>query len=568
MALQYGLNNAVDFESSKIVSFASVLSRTAGQPMDKSQLWYPLDGKTGLERAQEYAKTASAYVGQELAVIDVVYDSDETTVKSTSVKFYGIQDAEGTLKELGAAVLGDNASIAVAEDGKIGLYGFGNALAGTLPQVKQLEGGSKVIEWVPISSIVEGDGNSITTLTAGDNSLEITNSATDGFEGYKYSIKAKIAQKDDNILQVAGDGLYVPRPEQTDYSITVSTDSPESTSVKHYVFKQNGAEIAHIDIPKDLVVQSGSVVVADEEDVANDASVVSGDTYIKLVIANQDKPIYIAAKSLVDIYTGEASSTATVTISADNKISVAAKISAEAGNSLVAKTDGLYVNAPTIPNISVQDGDAETPEEDTVTVLTGLTPSGHSIATKRSKAATVAYVDKKVGEIVVPTIPDVSIEAKTAIADSSEDSIAVIVGLSASGHKITPSTQKVATAAALAAVKSTASDLTTRVTTIEDNSNKNIENLVTGDDAGQLNIEKGAQVNKIESVVMPDQTLAISNKSVSIPLATAERVGVVKSSTAVNQISYSDGIGEVNSLSTDKLVQGTQTLVLDGGAID
>lgn len=123
MALQYGLNNAVDFESSKIVSFASVLSRTAGQPMDKSQLWYPLNGKTGYERACEYAATASAYVGQELAVVDVVYEEDGTTVKSTSVKFYGIQDAEGTLKELGAVPVGDESTIEVDGDGKISLKG-------------------------------------------------------------------------------------------------------------------------------------------------------------------------------------------------------------------------------------------------------------------------------------------------------------------------------------------------------------------------------------------------------------------------------------------------------------
>ena len=123
MALQYGLNNAVDFASSKIVSFASVLSRTAGQPMDKSQLWYPLDGKTGYERAAEYAATTSAYVGQELAVVDVVYEEDGKTVKSTSVKFYGIQDAAGTLKELGAIPVGDNKSVVVSAEGTISLKG-------------------------------------------------------------------------------------------------------------------------------------------------------------------------------------------------------------------------------------------------------------------------------------------------------------------------------------------------------------------------------------------------------------------------------------------------------------
>ena len=103
MALQYGLNNAVDFASSKIMMFASVYSRTMGQPMDKTQLWYPLDGKTALARAQEYAASASAYVGQELAVIDVEYEEDGKTVKNTTAKIYVIQDAAGNLQELGQA---------------------------------------------------------------------------------------------------------------------------------------------------------------------------------------------------------------------------------------------------------------------------------------------------------------------------------------------------------------------------------------------------------------------------------------------------------------------------------
>ena len=103
MALQYGLNNAVDFSSDRLMMFASVYNRTLGQPMDKTQLWYPLNGKTALERAKEYAASASAFVGQEIAVVDVTYEEDGKTVKSTKAKIYVIQDAEGNLEELGSA---------------------------------------------------------------------------------------------------------------------------------------------------------------------------------------------------------------------------------------------------------------------------------------------------------------------------------------------------------------------------------------------------------------------------------------------------------------------------------
>lgn len=570
MALQYGLNNAIDFASSKLVSFASVLTRTAGQPMDKSSLWYPLDGKTGFERAQEYAASSSAYVGQELAVIDVEYEADETTVKTTSVKFYGIQDAQGTLKELGSSVLADNASIAVGEDGKIALYGFGEALEGALPQVKTV-GSSKIINWVPISSIVEGDGNSVTTLTALDNSLEITESHDENFEGYKYSAKVKISKKEDNLLSLTEDGLYANTPATTDYTLTVSTESPEDTIAKHYVFTQNGQQVAHIDIPKDMVIQSGEVVTATEADKSNDSSVVVGETYIRMTIVNQEKPIYIAAKDLVDIYTGEASATATVTISADNKISTAVKISAESGNSLVAKDDGLYVNAPSVPDITIEAGEnTPVPTADTVPVIGALTASGHTITTKSIDVATAAYVDKKVGEIVIPDIPVITVAKQKALEDSVEDSVVAVVGLEADEHTITPSTQKVASSAGLAALKDAINGtggIAERLAALENNQTKTITDIVTGSDDDQLGIEAGAQVNKIESIVMPDQKLDITEKSVSIPLATADKAGVVKTSTTVNTISFAEGIGTINGLSTDKLVQGKMTLVLDGGSV-
>lgn len=142
MAKLYGLNNAVDFAAKNLINFTSIFARSAGQPLDKTAIWYPAyvntedswnvvasddanaTYKTGFERAAQYAATPAAYVGQELAVIDVVYEEDGETVKSTSVKFYGIQDDAGTLKELGAIPVGDESTIVVAADGTISLKGI------------------------------------------------------------------------------------------------------------------------------------------------------------------------------------------------------------------------------------------------------------------------------------------------------------------------------------------------------------------------------------------------------------------------------------------------------------
>lgn len=57
-------------------------------------------------------------------------------------------------------------------------------------------------------------------------------------------------------------------------------------------------------LPKDMVVSGGEVRKATEADKEKDASVVVGEEYIILTIANSETVLYIPAKSLVDAYTG------------------------------------------------------------------------------------------------------------------------------------------------------------------------------------------------------------------------------------------------------------------------
>lgn len=52
---------------------------------------------------------------------------------------------------------------------------------------------------------------------------------------------------------------------------------------------------------------------------------------------------FVSLEALIDTVTGEATATATTTVSDDNKISVAVNVSAEEGNSVIVKADGIYV---------------------------------------------------------------------------------------------------------------------------------------------------------------------------------------------------------------------------------
>ena len=78
----------------------------------------------------------------------------------------------------------------------------------------------------------------------------------------------------------------------------------------------------------------------------------------------------------------------------------------------------------------------------------------------------------------------------------------------------------------------------------------------------------GAQANVIESISTPDGALAISNKNVALPLATASKVGLVKGTVAENGVAVAaDGTMSVNSINVNKLVQTEgEWLILNGGS--
>lgn len=77
------------------------------------------------------------------------------------------------------------------------------------------------------------------------------------------------------------------------------------------------------------------------------------------------------------------------------------------------------------------------------------------------------------------------------------------------------------------------------------NNNRNILNALLGTEEGS--IQK-----------------TITNAIENLPVATAKKAGVVKTSDEI--IVTADGALEISTISVDKLVQGTKTLVLTGGS--
>lgn len=101
----------------------------------------------------------------------------------------------------------------------------------------------------------------------------------------------------------------------TGSTVTLSSSTEDDSILKKYTIYQGGKSVGDINIPKDLVVTSGEVIK-----VTADAPVTGLEegTYLKLTIANQEAPVYINVKDLVDVYSGSDS----VEISEGNVVSV------------------------------------------------------------------------------------------------------------------------------------------------------------------------------------------------------------------------------------------------------
>lgn len=133
---------------------------------------------------------------------------------------------------------------------------------------------------------------------------------------------------------------YVKNGTDTDVAVSGVVVEPtydaETRTLTLPVTKADGTtENVVMSLGKDLVVKSGALDANKEN--------------IVLVLSN-DEEITIPVKSLVDVYTGETTASAVVTVSADNKITAQVRVSTKEGNKLQVieeeGKEGLFVEAP------------------------------------------------------------------------------------------------------------------------------------------------------------------------------------------------------------------------------
>lgn len=234
------------------------------------------------DKAQEEVDALETYVG--------TIPTDEKYADITNVISYVNKKAEETLaaaqggsSETAASVKQQLDNYKSENDTRVGqvedsIAAINNADTGILAQAKEYaDGKDTAIEAAQNAgddAMAEAQ-KKVASVTAADASVTIGGTAT------APTVAAKLSADADNALELAEDGLKVVIPAAAEYSIVKAADSGDYAAV--YNLTKDGAIVGtSINIPKDMVVKSGSVVNDEIVLVLNDEAA----TEIKIPVAS------------------------------------------------------------------------------------------------------------------------------------------------------------------------------------------------------------------------------------------------------------------------------------------
>ena len=163
--------------------------------------------------------------------------------------------------------------------------------------------------WEQIKSRLD---TKLESVTASDASIAVSGAGLDK------SLAVNISATAGNALSLKSDGLYVEIPTAAEYTIVRDTSDTAYAAV--YSLQKDGVDVgAAINIPRDMVVQSGAVVT----DPAGQAA----GTYIELTLANatNDK-VYVNVGDLIEYVTSGSTSTDSIVVAVSNDHKVTATI--------------------------------------------------------------------------------------------------------------------------------------------------------------------------------------------------------------------------------------------------
>lgn len=121
------------------------------------------------------------------------------------------------------------------------------------------------------------------------------------------AIGVQLSEEEGNAIELKTDGLFVGAPEAVnvpEYAIEKMAQSSEGAVASYRLKRTLNGDVTYpgdvIDIPKDMVIQSGSLKVVEEANVPYEGAEI-GDPYIDLVLNNATSShIYIPMKGIID----------------------------------------------------------------------------------------------------------------------------------------------------------------------------------------------------------------------------------------------------------------------------
>lgn len=319
MAKQYGKDSAVDFAPSNLMSFGKSFATLNGQPLAKSEVWYD---KAALDA---FALTDAAYVGQEVAYVDV--DNNKVTR-------YVIQ-LDGTLKEGGSSVIGDEKSIVVAEDGTVSLYG----VEGLTLERKDDEGNTTKITYQPL--LVDGK------LTWVEPSATTVEGLATEIEGIKTRLATLEGDGEGSVRKIAEDAADA---RVNKFASDISDDGTVNTfkELVDYV-AEHGEEAA--DMAADILSLQGRVDKTETDIASAVERIEANETAIADIDAEVIKTIKVNGEALTVADNG-------VDIPVATAMALGLVKSTDAENGVSVAADGtMSVNSININKLVQTDGD-------------------------------------------------------------------------------------------------------------------------------------------------------------------------------------------------------------------
>lgn len=269
-------------------------------PLDTTAVWY---NKTELETYA--ASGATAYVGQ---IVTLYVDS--------KAEAYMISDESGTLVKLAQTTAsGDLASDVAALQGQV------NSLITKVGAAAEGETAATGL-YALIDEVKTLANAKVASIGAKDASVVV-----DSADATAPKIQVQISKDENNALALATDGLKVIVPDVVHPEYTIVEDKTDSNYSAVYHLTKDGENVgAAINIPKDMVVKSGTVEVNPDE--------THTGTFLVLVLANatEDK-IYINVGDLIEYVTAGESPDGMVNVS----ISDDHKVTATLGNASITE---------------------------------------------------------------------------------------------------------------------------------------------------------------------------------------------------------------------------------------